>query len=38
MKELVLLGGSRYFVPVIKKAYKLGLYVIIYQIILLINT
>lgn len=38
MKKIMLLGGSRYLVPVIKKAYKLGLYVIIYQINIFMDT
>ena len=28
MKKLLLLGGSRYILPVIKKAHELGIYVI----------
>ena len=28
MKKLMLLGGSRYLIPVIKEAHKLGIYVI----------
>lgn len=28
MKKLLLLGGSRYLIPVIKKAHELGIYTI----------
>ena len=28
MKKILLLGGSRYILPVIKKAHELGIYVI----------
>ncbi len=28
MKKLLLLGGSRYLIPVIEAAHKLGIYVI----------
>lgn len=28
MKKILLLGGSRYLIPVIEKAHELGLYVI----------
>lgn len=31
MKKLLLLGGSRYLLPVIRTAHKLGVYVITYD-------